>query len=88
MLCEDYDLLLRLYEKGFRGANLQECLFDYTLPETAKGSRRMRHRWNEVVTRFQRFRALGRLPKALPYVVKPIVVGLLPEKFLEKVKGR
>ena len=48
----------------------------------------MRHRWNEVVTRFQRFRALGRLPKALPYVVKPIVVGLLPEKILEKVKGR
>lgn len=44
ILCEDYDLLLRLYEAGFTGANLQEILFDYTIPVTAKGSRRMKHR--------------------------------------------
>ena len=88
LLCEDYDLLLRLYEKGLRGANLQDCLLDYTLPETARGSRRMRHRWNEAVTRYQRFRALGKLPGALPYVVKPLAVGLLPEGILRQIKRK
>ena len=86
LLCEDYDLLLRLYAKGYQGANLQEILFDYTVPPTAKGNRRMRHRCNESVTRWRRFGEMGLLPGALPYVVKPLVVGMLPEKLLRKVK--
>ena len=86
VLCEDYDLLLRLYAAGYQGANLQECLLDYTIPLTAKGNRRMRHRWNETVTRWRRFRELNCLPTALPYVVKPIAVGLLPESILRRLK--
>lgn len=84
--CEDYDLLLRLYECGFRGENLQESLLDYTIPNTAKGGRTMGDRWSETVTRYRRFCSLGLLPKAWPYVVKPIVVGLLPEKLLAALK--
>ena len=80
--CEDYDLLLRLYESGFRGENLQEYLLDYTIPNTAKGNRTMGSRWNEAVTRFRRFRSLGLLPQAWPYVVKPLIVGLMPERIL------
>jgi len=88
LLCEDYDLLLRLYAKGFRGMNLQENLLNYTLSQTAKGERNMRHRWNETVTRYRRFRELGVLPQALPYVIKPLAVGLLPEPVLRKLKGK
>lgn len=86
ILCEDYDLLLRLYAKGYQGANIQEPLLDYTLPANGKGNRKMRHRWNETVTRYQRFRELGYLPGALPWVVKPIAVGLLPEGLLIRAK--
>lgn len=88
VLCEDYDLLLRLYGQGMVGANLRECLLDYTLPENAKGHRRMVHRWNEAVTRWRRFRALGLLPGALPYVVKPIAAGLLPAGALRRAQQR
>lgn len=88
MLCEDYDLLLRLYAKDFLGANLQQVLLTYTLPTTAKGKRKMIHRWNEAVTRWQRFRELGVLPGAFPWVVKPLAVGLLPEKLLKRVKEK
>lgn len=88
ILCEDYDLLLRLYAKGYRGANLQQFLLTYTIPDTAKGSRRMRHRWNEVVTRYNRFRELHVLSEAWPYVVKPLAVGLLPEDMLKCLKER
>lgn len=87
VLCEDYDLLLRLYAKGFRGANLPECLLDYTIPPSAKGNRTMRHRWNETVTRWRRFRELKLLPGALPYVVKPLAVGVLPGWAVEKIRG-
>jgi glycosyltransferase EpsE len=88
LLCEDYDLLLRLYQAGYRGANLPEILLDYTVPLTAKGGRRMGHRWNETVTRWRRFRDLGLLPRALPFVVKPLAVGLLPERVLRRLKER
>ena len=87
-LCEDYDLLLRLYEAGFKGANMEEVLLDYSLPSTAKGNRCMHHRWNEAVTRYQRFYALGLLPTAFPWVIKPLAVGLLPEKVLYFIKKK
>lgn len=86
VLCEDYDLFLRLYAKGYQGANLQETLLMYTLPNTAKGNRRMCHRWNETVTRWRRFGDLGVFPGALPYVLKPLVVGLVPESLLKICK--
>lgn len=87
-LCEDYDLLLRLYEHGFLGANIQEILLDYSIPATARGNRTMVHRWNEVLTRWKHFKALKQFPRALPYVVKPLVVGMLPEKLLAVSKKR
>ena len=88
LLCEDYDLLLRSYAAGYTGANLQQVLFDYTVPATAKGNRRMNHRWNETATRYRRFRQLGLLPGAWPYVVKPLAVGALPEPVLRMIKMR
>lgn len=88
VLCEDYDLLLRLYAMGYRGMNLQENLLEYTIPAAAGGSRRMKHRWNEAVTRWERFRELGELPGALPHVLKPLAVGLIPALLLERLKQR
>ncbi len=86
LLCEDYDLLLRLYAKDYTGMNIQENLLEYTIPITAKGNRKMHHRLNETITRYERFKELGKLPSALPYVVKPIAVGLVPEILLKKIK--
>lgn len=86
ILCEDYDLLLRLYTEGYQGGNIQETLFDYTIPITAKGKRTMKHRWNECVTRYHRFRDLGVLSEAFPYVIKPLVVGIMPEFVLRRIK--
>lgn len=84
--CEDYDLLLRLYGRGFRGENIQEYLLDYSIPNTAKGNRTMGHRWNETITRYKRFRELGILPQNFLYVVKPLAVGVIPEPIAKKLK--
>lgn len=87
-LCEDYDLLLRLYAKGYKGMNLQADLLDYTIPANAHGKRRLCHRWNETVTRYLRFRELRVLPRAWPYVIKPIAVGLVPDPILRVLKRK
>lgn len=85
--CEDYDLLLRLYASGYKGMNLSEVLLDYSINFNRKVSRNVKFRWNEVVTRWSRFRDLNLLPGVLPFVVKPLVVLLVPEKILRKIKG-
>ena len=82
-LCEDYDLLLRLYSMGYRGMNIQEILLDYSAGEKC---RRLKYRWNEAVTRYRRFRELGVLAKAFPYVLKPLAVGLIPGPILRSMK--
>lgn len=86
VLCEDYDLLLRMYQAGFQGANIQEPLLDYTVSDGT--NRKMRHRLNEARTRYRRFRDLGKLPGAWPHVVKPIVVGLLPGAVRERMRKK
>ena len=84
-LCEDYDLLLRLASAGFIGANLNEPLYSYRVSRKLD-RRKMKYRLNECVTRFLRFRDLRLLPWAIPYVIKPILVGLLPTCLLSKLK--
>lgn len=88
LLCEDYDLLLRLYSLGMRGANLQEILLDYSMTGVEQKRRKYRYRINEVIVRFLRFRDLGMLPNALPYVAKPIVVGLFPVSLINYLRKK
>ncbi len=87
VLCEDYDLLLRLYAQGYVGGNLQEVLLDYTVAEAGKSGRKMKHRWNEAVTRFYRFRQLHVLTKAWPYVIKPLAVGMIPQSLVARLQA-
>lgn len=84
--CEDYDLLLRLYQAGYCGANLLQPYFIYHVPFSGSHTRSFSMRVNEVITRWKRFYSLGLLPGAVPYVVKPILVGLIPQRLLRKLK--
>lgn len=86
--CDDYDLMLRLYQRGYRAANLQKVLLHYSIE-----SSQLKHRpyilfWNEAVTRFKRFREMGLLPAWLPWVIKPLVVGIIPRRLLYQIKAR
>ncbi len=84
--CEDFDLLLRFVEKGLSGYNLPETLLTYTIPGISAKREKYRWRVNYALTRFKRFKALGMLPGAFPYVVKPLIVGLLPVRLLDWLK--
>lgn len=86
--CEDYDMLLRLYGKGIRGANIQTVYFSYSLPPLGITNRSFRDRVNEMKTRYCCFRQLGLLPKALPYVVKPVILWFMPKRLLARLKQK
>lgn len=84
---EDYDLFMRLYSIGVRGYNIQERLLRYFVnPEAMKKKRKYRYRIDEAMVRYEGFKALGLLPQGSFYVVRPLVIGLIPHKLIWKLK--
>lgn len=85
--CEDYELFMRLHEKGYRGYNIQEPLLQYREDYEAYKKRRYKYYIRESKVRFEGFRKLGILkPQTLPYVVKPLVVGLISPGMMRYIK--
>lgn len=80
---EDYDLFMRLYAAGFKGYNIQIPLLRYFVnPEAMQRKRLYRYRLNEAVVRMKGFTAMGLMPLGFPYVLRPLIVGLIPHKLL------
>lgn len=75
---EDYDLLLRVYEAGYRGANIPEVLYYIRRDEGQYKRRKYRYRFNEVSMKCRACKNLNIGYRGWLYVVKPLVVGLIP----------
>lgn len=85
---EDYDLFMRLYSKGYKGYNIQETLYDYRIINDPKVKyRKIRKRYAETIVRCKGFKQLKLGIKSLPYIVKPLVVGLIPQRFFYHIKN-
>lgn len=85
---EDYELLMRLYACGIYGANLQEPLYLFQEKRNGQKHQKFCHRINEMKVKWAGFQALGLMPKALPYVIKPVVVGMVPQALLTYLKRK
>lgn len=85
--CEDIDLFMRMYALGYRGYNIQEKLYLYRLlNDSKKKYRPMKYRIDEAIVRYQGYKKMGILSGGLPYVIKPILIGLIPQKILYLIK--
>ena len=84
--CEDYDLWMRLYAAGEKGYNLSKILFNYREDRISYKKRKYKYRIDEAKVRYKGFKMLGLLPKGYLYVVKPLVIGLLPQKLVSRIK--
>ena len=42
----------------------------------------------QAKVRFIGYRKFGMLPKALPYVLKPVLIGLMPQSIFKKIRER
>ena len=86
--CEDLELFSRLYALGEKGYTIQEELYEYREDAAAGRKRKYRYRVDEACLKWRAFRSLGLLPRGIPYVVKPLAVGLLPPALLNRLKDR
>lgn len=86
--CEDYDLFMRMYACGYKGYNIQEKLYSYRLVnDTKKKYRPMKYRIDEAKVRFKGYKQMKILRgKAFAYVLKPVLVGLIPQFILCRIK--
>lgn len=83
---EDYDLFMRLHAAGSRGYNFRECLFEYREELGSFRKRKFRYALTEARVRLRGFRRLGLLPTGLPYVLKPILIGLIPKTLYTRMR--
>lgn len=85
--CEDYDLFMRMYAKGLKGYNIQEDLYSYkSIIDKNKKYRPMKDRIDEAIVRYKGFKAMGILLKGIPFIVKPILIGLISVKLFAFIK--
>ena len=77
---EDYDLFMRMYAAGFKGYNFQETLLRYREDRNAHKKRKFKFTFAEARVRFNGFKLLKLFPKGIIYVIKPILIGLIPAK--------
>lgn len=82
---EDYELFMRLYSEGKRAANIQENLYSYHYGRK-QNHISMNYRVDEMVLRYRGFQSMHLLPKGLPYVIKPIVLGCMPDKLVSTLR--
>lgn len=85
--CEDYEIFMRLRQKGLKGCNLQSMLFCYREGKESFAKRKMKFRINEAKVRYRNFKSMGILfPVGWLYVLRPIAAGLLPTGIIAKIK--
>lgn len=83
---EDYDLFMRIYANGYKGYNIQEFLYQFRENRDAFKRRAYKYRLDEVQIRYRGFKMLGLMPKGFLYVIKPLIVGLIPQVILSKMR--
>lgn len=83
---EDYDLFMRIYANGYKGYNLQEFLYQFREDNDAFKRRAYKYRLDEVQVRYKGFKALGLMPRGFLYVIKPLIIGLIPQVILAKLR--
>lgn len=79
---QDYDLYLRMYAIGLHGYNIQEELIFYYKDSKSFSKSSFYYRIGEAKFRYRNFKKMNLFPKALPYVIKPLIAALIPNKIL------
>lgn len=82
---EDYHLWVKMYEKGYKGMNIQEPLYQMRDDRTAQSRKKFRYRINEAYVKAFAVKHLKLSAKGYFYCLRPIAVGLLPSGLYKMV---
>lgn len=75
---EDYHLWIKMYSKGYRGMNIEEPLYKMRDDKNAYARRKFRYRLNESYVKYIAMKELNIRKKYAIYILKPILIGMLP----------
>jgi len=75
---EDYHLWIKMYAKGFKGRNIPKPLYQMRDDRNAYSRRKFCYRINEAYVRGLAVKTLKLPVRNYIYVLRPILVGLLP----------
>ena len=76
---EDYDLWVKMYSNGYRGYNLEECLYSMRDDQNAARRRTFRSRLNGIYAHWKAYRLLHlSLAGFVKYSVTVLILGILP----------
>lgn len=85
---EDYDLWFRLYAQGVKGYILQEPLYHMFDGRDAAKRRTFKRRMNEAWVRKSGYRMLNIPIRYRVYILKPIVIGFIPQRLYRIIRAK
>ena len=85
---EDYLLWLKMYKAGFRGKNIDKILYSMRDDRNAYSRRKFKYRLNEAYVKYLAVRELELPIWGYIYMIRPILVGLLPGIIYDKLHKR
>lgn len=83
---EDYDMHMRMYVEGYSGYVLPDKLTYYRFGKESFSKSKFIYRINEAIIRYKNFRKLKLFPIGYIYVIKPLILGLIPIDLLNIIK--
>lgn len=85
---EDYAMVMNLYANGYKGYIMDEILIKYRMDKDGYKKKKFKHRITEMHVRFKYFKKMKVGIWSYIYLLKPIFVGVIPKKLLEKYHRR
>lgn len=85
---EDYHLWLKMYEAGYKGKNIGQILYHMRDDRDAYKRRKFKYRINEAYVKALAVKKLNLPISGYIYVLRPIIVGLLPLKIYDFLHKR
>lgn len=81
---EDYAMAMEMYTHGFKGYIMKDVLIDYRMNADGYKKKKFKYRLVEFKVKYHYFRKMKMKWYYYIYCVKPILVGLIPKKLLQK----
>lgn len=85
---EDYHLWFKMYSEGYKGYNLQEPLYKMRDDRNATQRRKYKYRINEAYVKWLIMTQFKLSTSSLIYVLRPLIVGLVPMSIYEYLHKR
>ena len=86
---EDYDIFMKMFAKKINMKVIQEPIFYYRDDsQTTQRRQQFKYRINETIVRMKNYKILKLYPLGILFVIKPIILGFMPNWLLTKIKKK